>query len=60
MSYVEGIRRYQRGRQEIVNSDDRQDHGHQNEMKYKHRTHKATLKDTNPTKTRASSLAPER
>ena len=29
---------------EIVKSEDRQDHGQQNEMKDKHRTHNTTLK----------------
>ena len=31
---------------EIVKSEDRQDHGQQNEMKDNHRTHNATLKTT--------------
>ena len=39
-----GIRRYQRGRHEIIKSEDRQDHGQQNETKDKYRTHNTTLK----------------
>ena len=49
------------------NSEDRQDHGQQNETKYKHRTHttlhiyieKIKLGNTNTTKTRKISSASE-
>ena len=34
-----------KGQTEIVKSEDRQDHGQQNETKDKHRTHNTTLKD---------------
>ena len=34
----------QKGKTEIVKSEDRQDHGQQNEAKDKHRTHNTTLK----------------
>ena len=37
---AKGIQRYQRFRQK---SEDRQDHGQQNKMKDKHRTHDTTL-----------------
>ena len=33
-----------KGQKEIVKSEDRQDHGQQNETKDKHRTHNTTLK----------------
>ena len=33
-----------KGQTEIVKSEDRQDHGQQNETKDKHRTHNTTLK----------------
>ena len=33
-----------KGQTEIVKSEDRQDHGQQNETKNKHRTHNTTLK----------------
>ena len=33
-----------KGQTEIVQSEDRQDHGHQNETKDKYRTHNTTLK----------------
>ena len=42
----------------MVESKDRQDHGQQNETKYKHWKHNTILK-TNSTKTRAISGAPE-
>ena len=57
-----GIRRYQRGRQK--SSEDRQNHGKQNETKDKHRTHDTTMKTKAGVtrtlqKTRVSSGAPE-
>ena len=40
---LQGLKRYQSGRQKLL-SEDRQDHGQQNEMKDKHWTHSTTLK----------------
>ena len=41
---VKGIRRYQKGKTEIVKSEDRQGHGQQNKTKDKQRTHNTSLK----------------
>ena len=49
-----------KGQTEIVKSEDRQDHGQQNETKDKHRKHNNTLKTkAGVTRTRVSSGAPE-
>ena len=44
MNAGKGNSKIPKGQTEIVRSEDRQDHGQQNETKDKHRTHNTTLK----------------